>query len=218
MMIDPETYYEMYLKGKSPEQLLTEIRSLRREIARLRRELEDPSFEESGLMPGSRAVLETDREYLERAVRAYEDAGGVYVPTAAEKRSRKIDEALDKLESATFFKGHYFGGYTTRRCTIKGDKAVFETARPWTQSQFEPEEERWTKDGRWTKDEFIDSLRRLHLGEWKCSYIDSTILDGEEWEFTLKFKSGRRQLNISGINAYPYNFDRLVELFGMEED
>jgi hypothetical protein len=217
MMIDPETYYEMYLKGKSPEQLLTEIRSLRREIARMRRELGDTSGDKL-FFPDSWSMLEINREYLERAVRAYEEAGGVYVPTALEKRSRRIDEALDKLESATFFKGHYFGGYTTRRCTIKGDKAVFETARPWTQSQFEPEEERWTKDGRWTKDEFIDSLRRLHIGEWKCSYIDSTILDGEEWEFTLKFKSGRRQLNISGINAYPYNFDRLVELFGMEED
>ncbi len=210
-MIDPETYYEMYLKGKSPEQLLTEIRSLRREIARMRRELGDTSGDKL-FFPDSWSMLEINREYLERAVRAYEEAGGVYVPTALEKRSRRIDEALDKLESATFFKGHYFGGYTTRRCRIEGDKAGFETSYPWTRGHFEPDEESWTKD------EFIDGLRRLHLGEWKCSYVDTKVLDGEEWELTLKFKSGRRQLNISGINAYPYNFDRLCDLFGMEED
>ena len=38
MMISPECYYENELKGKTPEQILTVIRSLKRKIAKLKRE------------------------------------------------------------------------------------------------------------------------------------------------------------------------------------
>ena len=36
MMISPETYYEEYLRSKSQKEVLREIRSLKREINRLK--------------------------------------------------------------------------------------------------------------------------------------------------------------------------------------
>ncbi len=41
MMICPETFYEMSLKGKSKEEIMTVIRSLKRKITRLKNEIAD---------------------------------------------------------------------------------------------------------------------------------------------------------------------------------
>lgn len=45
MMISPEVYYQMNLKDKSQPEILKEIRSLKREINQLRRDLEECSLE-----------------------------------------------------------------------------------------------------------------------------------------------------------------------------
>ena len=45
MMISPEGYYEVSLKDKSQEEILKEIRSLKREISQLKRYLEEHSLE-----------------------------------------------------------------------------------------------------------------------------------------------------------------------------
>ena len=42
MMISPEMYYEEHLKGKNAEQIMTVIRSLKREISRLSKVIENP--------------------------------------------------------------------------------------------------------------------------------------------------------------------------------
>ena len=44
MMFSPDEYYECFLKGKSAEQIMSRIRSLKREINRLIRALEDPEY------------------------------------------------------------------------------------------------------------------------------------------------------------------------------
>ena len=41
MMISPEYYCEEHLRGKSQQEILKLIRSLKREISRLKKELED---------------------------------------------------------------------------------------------------------------------------------------------------------------------------------
>ena len=40
MMVDPEWYYEEYLKGKSVEQIRSRIRSLQRKIRQLQKEVD----------------------------------------------------------------------------------------------------------------------------------------------------------------------------------
>ena len=45
MMIGPETYYEENLKGKTAEQIMTAIRSLKREINRLKNVMEYPKYQ-----------------------------------------------------------------------------------------------------------------------------------------------------------------------------
>ena len=44
MMASPEWYYEEKLKGKTAEQIMTQIRSLKRKIYRLREVIDHPDY------------------------------------------------------------------------------------------------------------------------------------------------------------------------------
>ena len=70
MMISPEAYYEMFLKGKTAEQIRAEIRSLQREIRRLRR---PTLFKEKEIKPDRNVRLKMTCAYLERACQALMD-------------------------------------------------------------------------------------------------------------------------------------------------
>ncbi len=58
--------------------------------------------------------------------------------------------------------------------------------------------------------EFIEKLCDLHISEWKHEYIDDSISDGIQWELTAEFDG--TAVTYYGSNAYPQNFDKLLEL------
>ncbi len=102
MMISPEAYDEMYLRGKSRDEILTKIDSLKKEIDSLKRYLEDDTEEEKPVIfPSPLTRIRCNREYLEMAKRAYEEAGGEYVPTRAEMRDQAFNEALSDVKRFT---------------------------------------------------------------------------------------------------------------------
>lgn len=111
MMISPEGYYEVSTKGKSQEESLKEIRSLKREINQLKRYLEEHSLELEEMFPTRRTRLKCNREYLERAIQAYTEAGGAYKPTKAEQIDQAFNESLQNMKRFVFDYGGYFGGY-----------------------------------------------------------------------------------------------------------
>ena len=95
MMISPELYYDEYLHGRSQKEILHVIRSLKREINRLKRELEDISIApKTQIMPSPLTQLKISRYYLEKAKQVYEEAGGKYEPTKVEQRDKEFNEAL----------------------------------------------------------------------------------------------------------------------------
>lgn len=98
MMIGPEGYYEVNLKGKTKQEILKKIRSLKREINQLKRSLEEHFLETEEMFPTRLTRLKCYRNYLDRAIRAYEEAGGRYIPTKAEQKSRDFDASLDSLQ------------------------------------------------------------------------------------------------------------------------
>ena len=79
MMISPETYYEMNLKGKSQEEIMKKIRSLKIKIGQLKRSIENTDDMVLEVFPSKQTRLKCDWDYLERAIQAYEEAGGEYV-------------------------------------------------------------------------------------------------------------------------------------------
>ena len=62
----------------------------------------------------------------------------------------------------------------------------------------------------------------LNLGEWQRNYdlkkYGVYVLDGTQWELSIEYKNGRKPFKSSGDNAYPYNFNRLLELLGLDEE
>lgn len=126
MMIHPEGYYEMFLKGKTKQELQTAIRSIKKHINSLKKEIEDPEEDKMLMLPTPLTRLKMNREYLARAIQAYEEAGGVYVPMKAEQKSTEFDQALDSFSKLVFSIGGYFNGYETRTFTVREDRIMLE--------------------------------------------------------------------------------------------
>ena len=209
MMISPETYYEMNLQGKSPKEIMEKIRSLKIQIGQLKRSIEKTDDIVCEVFPGRLTRLKCDRDYLERAIRAYEEAGGEYVRSKAEQRDHDFNDRLDSISKLVFTIGGFFCGHETRTFTISDDQVLVDVEK--TMISMDKEEY-----GPYRKEEFISGIKALHIGEWKRTYNDLLVMDGTQWELDIYYNNGRRPTKISGSNAYPYNFDDLKEFLEVE--
>lgn len=210
MTISPETYYEMNMQGKSPKEIMEKIRSLKMQIGQLKRRIEKTDDMVLEVFPGRLTRLKCDRDYLERAIQAYEEAGGEYVRSKAEQKDHDFNEALDSMSKLVFTIGDFFCGQETRTFTISDDQVLVDVEK--TMISMDKEEEY----GPYMKEDFISGIKALHIGEWKRTYIDPLVLDGTQWELDIYFNNGRRSTKISGSNAYPYNFEDLKEFLEVE--
>ena len=65
MMISPEAYYELYLKGKDEKQILSAIRGLKNEIGHLKNVMEHPEYaSQITVRPSEDTRLWCNRLYL----------------------------------------------------------------------------------------------------------------------------------------------------------
>lgn len=210
MMISPETYYEMNLQGKSPKEIMEKIRSLKIQIGQLKRSIENADDIVCEVFSGRLTRLKCNRDYLERAIQAYEEAGGEYVRSKAEQKDHDFNEALDSMSQLMFTSGGFFCGQETRTFTISDDQVFVDVEKPvMTMDKGE-------EYGPYRKEDFISGIKALHIGEWKRTYKDPLILDGTQWELDIYYNNGRKAVKISGSNAYPYNFEDLKELLEVE--
>ena len=74
MMVSPEWYYEKNLKGKTVDEIKSQIRSLKRKIRQLQKEVDTPEFDGWMICPSPEVQLEMHRLYLQEAVKALMDA------------------------------------------------------------------------------------------------------------------------------------------------
>ena len=209
MMISPETYYEMNLQGKSPKEIMKKIRSLKIQIGQLKRSIENADDIVCEVFPGRLTRLKCERDYLERAIQAYEEAGGEYVRSKAEQKDHDFNETLDSMSKLVFTIGGFFCGQETRTFTISDDQVLVDVEK--TMISMDKEEY-----GLYRKEDFISGIKALHIGEWKRTYKDPLVMDGTQWELDIYYNNGRRPTKISGSNAYPYNFDDLKEFLEVE--
>ena len=216
MMISPETYYELYLKGKNAKQIMTIIRSLKREISRLKNIMEHPEYQ-CMMHPNEAVRISCNRYYLEQAKQALTEAGGIYVPTKAELKAQEFNANIPYISKIEFSIGGFFEGHEKRTYTIEGDivNTYVEHSLMLKPSNFDDSEIE-----EMNKEDFLECLADLHIGEWQRSYsprrFGYEVLDGTQWHLYIYFSNGHRTVKIEGSNAFPYNFDRLTELFEVE--
>lgn len=220
MMISPEGYYEEYLKGKTNEQIMTAIRSLKQEIGHLKNVMEHPDYGSQAVMhPGESTRLYLAREYLKRAKVALAEAGGEYKTSMAEKKAEYFNEHIGVIYKIVFGIGGFHQGY---------NKYIIE----FTDDSFISSLERFGEISDWqiinmdeapaSKQDVLDTIKSMHIGEWRTSYtlerFGDDVCDGTQWELEIYYSNEHKPVKIYGDNAYPYNFDVLQELFGIEPD
>lgn len=215
MMICLETFYEMNLKGKNKEEIMTVIRGLKREIGRLKRTMEHPDYADAvKICPSEDVQISCSRDYLKRAIEALEEAGGTYTPSASEKRAMDFDAKLPYLTKVEFCIGGFFEGHRTITYTIDGDTVHTEMDPPFEPIPIFEEDEKLNKE------RLLYSLKNLHIGEWlkryDCRRFRRYVLDGIQWHLYLYFSGGHRPVKITGDNDYPYNFEQLLDLFHLD--
>ena len=212
MMISPEVYYEEYLQGKSQTEVLQQINFLRQELARLKEVVESvENSPEAMIMPSPLTRIKCNREYLEMAKLALEEAGGQYVPTDEELRDQSFNSKLAAMYRFTLEIGGFFDGYTKYKYTISGERVLFDAdhsfyPKPSNLPVYEP----------FSREEFVRGIAALHIGEWKERYENLYVLDGTQWSISIEYEDGKEPFEIYGSNAYPYNFEELIEFLGID--
>ena len=219
MMISPEGYYEEYLKGKTKEQIMTVICGLKQELGHLKNSIESPDHGVKPILhPSEDTHLHWTREYLERAKQAYAEAGGTYTLSKSEEKVTEFDANIDAICKITFSIGGFFGGY--RSYVVELSDALKAYTKLW-----EDEEQLLLLYGDnkdpFTKDTFIAALKDLHIGEWRRRYSTKrfgyVVCDGTQWELEFEYNNGHKLIRFDGDNSYPYNFDKLQMLFGIDD-
>ena len=212
MMISPEAYYEECLQGKSQSAILQQIGLLKKEIKRLKKVMEsDKNSPEAMIMPSPLTRIKCNREYLEMAKLVLEEAGGQYELTDEDLRDQSFNTKLAAMDRFTLEIGGFFNGYTKYKYTISGDRVLFDAdhsfyLKPSNLSVYEP----------FTREEFIRGIAALHIGEWKERYENLCVLDGTQWSISIEYEDGKEPFEISGSNAYPYNFVDLIDFLGID--
>lgn len=220
MMISPDSYYEMNLKGKSEKEIQSTIRGLKNEIGHLKNTMEHPEYGSAPLIhPTEDVRIWCTRMYLERAKQALLEMGATYAPSQAELKAQQFQDNIDYIKKIRFEIGGYFGGYEFYTITVDDEHIHYDADHSMMLKPFNLSD---TTDYPMSKAEFLNGLRELYIGEWHHSYnterFGYTVLDGTQWSLDIEYSNGVKSAHYYGSNSYPYNFNKLKELFGIEDD
>lgn len=212
MMISPESYYELYLKGKTEKEIRTAIRGLKNEIGRLKNIAEHPEYQ-CMISPSEDVQIWSNRLYLKEAKKALAEVGGVYKPSKAELKVQEFDDNIFNIIKIEFSIGGYFDGYTKTTIIVDENIHKYVEHSLVTQPSMSPDND---EPERMSAEDFLYEFSELHIGEWRKNYVAPHILDGTQWSLVLYYSNGMRPAKYYGSNAFPYNFNKLCELFELE--
>lgn len=208
MMISPESYYAE-IKDKSPAYIEKEIRKLKRSIERLKKDIENPGGEPDNICPSRSTRIYWSREYLEMAKRALSETGGEYHETKEEQRAHLFLESLPCLRRMEL-EIRNFPSWDEYVIEIDGDIV----------KRFPELESHLVEEQDETREALLNRLRDVHLEEWKKTYSPKPygmyILDGTQWDLRLEYSNGIRPVKYEGDNVFPWNFEELCALFGVD--
>ena len=200
MMISPNTYYDEFLKGKTAEEIMTVIRGLKQKIGHLKNTMEHPDYKRKPLIHPSEAVrLSYTRMYLERAKEALIEVGGTYKLSKAERKAAAFDKSIPAICKVAFSIGGVFDFGETRTYILDEehlymDVACFPILKP-SNLEIQP-------DYPLTKEEFLEGIKELHIGEWRAHYDPNRfgywVLDGTQWALEIYFSNGHMPVKIYG--------------------
>lgn len=207
MMPSPAAIYEE-LKTKSNEEVLKEIKRFKRQISQLKKELELPlSDDYIFIRPSPDTQIWCIRQYINESKKLLHERGIECTPSKAEQRALEFDNKLSELVEISVVREGFFNG-CHEYVVACGEE--FQMVTYHDKFQHDLLVDYLPNFIRLNKDSFVAELQELHIGEWKSNYY-TCACDGEQWEIVFKFNDGTKRIN-KGSNAYPYNFDDLMDL------
>ena len=218
MMIAPATYVEMELAGKNREQAIKEVKSLWKEIRRLKKIIEEePDSDEMMICPMPDVRISVYRDYIKAAREYFKDKGWEYEPEREEIADKALNDRLPDIQSIVVEYGGYFGGTEKRMITFEGEKILVEKEYMLRLPSMEETQQDPSDDfSEMDKSEFLEEFSDYHLGEWAKEYEDLNVLDGIQWSVVIKFTTGKA-FKSEGSNRFPYNFYGFLDLMGFSE-
>lgn len=211
MMISPESFVEMELRGKDREKALKTVKNLRKEIKQLKKTIEEGQYsEEFEIKPSPLTRISVSRDYLDAAKAYFKSQGWVYEPSKKEIKDKEFNDRLKDLESIEIYYGGYFQGGKQWMISFDGSRIVVDSILrrmpDFEQSSLElPRFDDIKRAG------FLRELLNLHMGEWKKEYYDPGVLDGTQWSVDIRYTDGKKR-HFSGSNMFPYNFAEFLNI------
>ena len=196
------------LETGNKEELLKVIRSTKQKMGWLRNKMEHPDyrFRTEKRCPSELVAYKCERDYLNLAIAKYISLGGEYVEPAISLKDTRFNNRLEDISKITLIKSAFAVSSVKTVVDLTGDKVKMFSG------SFD---ELYEKIVEIEKEEFIYQLGELHIGEWRSHYSPKRfgieVCDGEQWVLKFEYKDGKKKF-FSGDNAYPYNFDELLEL------
>lgn len=214
MMICPDAYYEQELKGKTKEQVFSQIRSLKWQIGNLKNQLEAPDTDK-GVSEGPSEITQISylRAYLDRAKLAYAQLGGEYKPSKAEQSALEFERRIPEISTATLIIGGFFSATEVIEVTVKKDEVIIKNTQ---RAPGLNREDDWALPSYSVpKILFFQQLEELHIGEWRHFYstrrFGYQVMDGIQWELSFVYAGNPRdRVSFHGDNSFPYNFAELL--------
>lgn len=222
MMICPDAYYEQKLKGKTKEQVFSQIRSLKWQIGNLKNQLEGPdSDERASEAPSEKTQISYLRDYLDRAKMVYAQLGGEYKESKAELAAQEFERRIQEISEATLIIGGFFLPPRLSRPpweSVRSPSKIHSAPRP------KPRERLDSPFALCPQRRFFTQLEELHIGEWRPFYstrrFGYQVMDGIQWELSFTYAGNPRdRVSFHGDNSFPYNFGELLCLMrGTDDD
>ncbi len=119
--MSPESYYSQYIKGKTKAEIMNNIIDLKEYISLLINIIEWPYFfvedyyNETEYTKDKYSKIMFSRMYLQKAIAAYEETGGEYIPSETEKKSMDFQNNINGITKITF---NYFSYFSPERIYI----------------------------------------------------------------------------------------------------
>lgn len=101
--MNTESYYETELRGKNENEIRSKIRSLKKEINRLKDIAENPLSDCSAYEPSIIEQVAENRERLDKTIQELKELGSEYQPTKSEIKAIKFQENIPHIRRIEAF-------------------------------------------------------------------------------------------------------------------
>ena len=206
MYISLDNYREIYLKGKSVDQVLDQIEKIRHEISKTKAKLESPANAGNRLAyPSESSVIDVYKGYLNTAMEYVLLLGGEPCDlTEEEKTSQIFDSTVDNISCLTLTVGSYLQNkYELSFSTDKAELCEIHLGSDEVKTEIDFARAR-------------EKIRALHIGEWKETYTPEqygcTLNEPTKWQLRVDYSNGACSRFFDGFGIFPYNFHALAKL------